>query len=362
MYFGSSERYPGKMKLLFLGIVFALFAALFTASPLPWADGLVRAQTQGAVPGGALGNRNDAEFWRALRMGTPGTVSLPDKRHAVLVQSGGEQWRAWRNGPVSTWGGWLLAVAAAAILIVIAVRGQAKISEGPSGQTLRRFNNAERVIHWYVAATFVLLAVSGLTILYGRYIFPQVIGPQAFSVMASAALQGHNLFGPLFIVGISAMALVYVRDNLPRAADLDWILKAGGVFGGHVPSWKYNFGEKGWFWLAVTAGAVLSLSGLVMEFPSYFTDRGDLQLANISHAIAAVVVIAVSLGHIYLGLWGVEGALEGMTAGQVDVNWAKQHHDLWAADVMARGAIIPRRPLFPRRRIQPTRGTHHDIA
>lgn len=317
------------------GFALILLATLLVTTPPPWQDNAARAQQSGAVPGGALGTTNDAEFWRGLRQGRPGVVSLPDKRHAVLVQSEGEEWRALRNGPISTWGGWLLLASLAGTAAFFAIRRQVKIVGGRSGRTLPRFNNTERVIHWFVAATFVLMAVTGLIVLYGRYVLAPVLGPEAFSALASAALQGHNLFGPLFIIGICGMAVVYMKDNLPRAADLQWILRGGGLFGGHAPSWKYNFGEKGWYWLAVITGVILAVSGLMLEFPSFFLDRGDLQLANIFHAIAAIIVTAVAIGHIYMGVWGVEGALEGMTAGQVDVNWAVEHHDLWAQKVMA---------------------------
>jgi len=34
---------------------------------------------------------------------------------------------------------------------------------------------------------------------------------------------------------------------------------------------------------------------------------------------------------------GTQGTLEGMTRGDVDLNWARQHHDLWltSSDVPA---------------------------
>ncbi len=355
--FRSFVRFGWKPVLLG-ALLFAVATAGVVATS-PYGNGSVWAQSSGSVPGGTLGTSNDSEFWRKMRMGNQGYVSLPDKRLGVLVQSEGEEWRSLRNGPISTWGGWLLLGSVAGLALFIVVRRQVKIKGGRSGRTLPRFNNAERVTHWFVAATFVLMAVTGLIVLYGRYVFPPIIGPEAFSALASAALQGHNLFGPLFIVGIAAMAIIYLKDNLLRAADIQWLLRGGGLFGGHAPSWKYNFGEKAWFWLAVFTGAVLSLSGLVLEFPSYFTDRGDLQLANILHAISAVIVIAVALGHIYLGVWGVEGALEGMTAGQVDVNWAKEHHDLWAAEVAAEvGVELPQsdKPLVTTIRAEPEAG------
>jgi formate dehydrogenase subunit gamma len=349
---------PGWRPIL-LGVLFVTAVMTGMAAPSPYWNGSAWAQSNDNVPGGTLGTSSDSEFWRQLRKGGRGYVSLPDKRLGVLVQSEGEEWRSLRNGPISTWGAWLLLGSVAGLVLFFAIRRQVRISGGRSGRTLPRFNNAERVTHWFVAATFVLMAVTGLIVLYGRYVFPAIIGPEAFSALASAALQGHNLFGPLFIVGIAAMGIIYLKDNLLRAADIQWLLRGGGLFGSHAPSWKYNFGEKAWFWLAIITGGILALSGMVLEFPSYFTDRGDLQLANILHGISAVIVIAVALGHIYLGIWGVEGALEGMTAGQVDVNWAREHHDLWATEVAAEiGEELPQgdEPLVTTIRTEPEAG------
>jgi formate dehydrogenase subunit gamma len=45
----------------------------------------------------------------------------------------------------------------------------------------------------------------------------------------------------------------------------------------------------------------------------------------------AVLFIALILGHIYIGTIGMEGAFEAMGTGEVDLNWAKEHHDIWLA-------------------------------
>jgi len=213
-------------------------------------------------------------------------------------------------------------------------RGKVKIEGGRTGRRIPRFSMAERSIHWFVAAVFILLAISGLTILFGRYILLPVIGPSAFGAVASAAMQGHNLFGPLFIVGLVVMLFAYGMDNVFQRADVKWIIKGGSLFGAHAPSWKYNFGEKTYFWLVVMTGTVLSVTGILMEFPTLVGELWYLQLSTILHAVAALLVIAVAIGHIYLGSIGVEGALEGMTEGTVDENWAREHHDLWAEEVL----------------------------
>jgi len=286
------------------------------------------------IPGEVLGEESDSDLWRRVRQGESFTLSDPRLGAAVLVQSEGEEWRSIRNGPVSWYGGILVLVGLGATILFAVLRGQVKIDGGRTGRRIPRFTMAERSIHWFVAAVFILLAISGLIILFGRYILLPVIGPAAFGAVASAAMQGHNLFGPLFIFSLLAMLAVYAMDNIFQAADARWIVKGGSLFGAHAPSWKYNFGEKTYFWLVVFTGLALSVTGILMEFPGLTQTLQYLQLANIVHGISALLVIAVAIGHIYLGSIGVEGALEGMTAGVVDENWAREHHDLWAEKVM----------------------------
>lgn len=285
-------------------------------------------------PGGTRADQSGSEIWRQVRQGQPFNLSGSTSGTPVLVQSEGAAWRALRNGPISTYGGWLLVLALAGVGLFFLVRGRVRLSRR-SGRTLPRFTHAERAAHWFVAATFILLAVSGLVILFGRYVLQPVIGVGGFATVASAALQGHNLFGPLFAVGVVVMFVLYLKDNWPRAADVAWVLKGGMFFKGHVSSWKFNFGEKTWFWISSLGGFALAGSGLLLDFPWLAQKVQQLQLAHIVHVIAAVVVIAASFGHMYLGTIGVEGALEGMTTGKVDETWALEHHDLWAKEAIA---------------------------
>ncbi|MCB2102457.1 MAG: formate dehydrogenase subunit gamma [Rhodobacterales bacterium] len=316
-----------------LSILFVLGALLWALVP---ADALAQGAPgfqAGAPPGNTLGATSDAEFWRQVRQGRLGMVSIPDPYAAVLVRSEGDNWRALRNGPISYYGGWLLIVALLSILGFFLWRGRIKIEGGRSGREIPRFTLTERLIHWYVACVFILLAISGMVLLFGKYVLMPVVGKAAFGHIANACLQGHNLFGPMFIFGIVAMFLVYVRDNTLNGVDWNWIKRGGVLAKGHVSSEKNNFGEKVWFWMAVGGGLVLSTTGLAMEFP-WIPTIIQVQWANLLHATAAIGLVAVALGHIYIGTLGMEGALEGMTRGTVDENWAMEHHDLWAKQVM----------------------------
>lgn len=269
------------------------------------------------------------DIWRELRKGRSGLTVTAGPETGVLIRSEGLEWRAWHNGVVATYGGWLLLGTCGLIALYYVVRGRLRIADGRSGKVMPRFSLAQRIAHWFAAILFVLLAVTGLVLLFGRDVLLPVLGADAFSVLASASMQAHNLFGPLFFAATLALLVTFVKGNGYRLVDLRWIAQGGGFLGGHASSHTYNAGEKTWFWWSIAAGLVLSASGVVLLFPTVLADRAGAQLANLVHAAVAIGFIAFGIGHIYLGTIGMEGALEGMTKGSVDENWAKAHHDLW---------------------------------
>lgn len=295
-------------------------------------------------PSNALGDKSDSDFWRQIRRANPGKVTIPDRQAAVLIQSDGQNWRAVRTGPIKVYGSWILAAVVVILAVFFAIRGRIRIQSGRSGRVIMRFTLNQRIVHWFIAVLFIFMALTGLIILYGRDVLIPLIGKPAFSVIASASKQGHDLFGPLFLLATLALFVSFVKGNLPQRGDLKWILKGGGFFGGHASSHRYNAGEKLWFWWAVLFGLLLSLSGLTMLFPTVIPELGNLQLANLLHGIAAILVIAFAIGHIYLGTIGMEGALEAMTDGYVDENWAREHHDLWHEEMRRKGEIEPAPP------------------
>jgi len=293
------------------------------------------AQTNGNVPGKTLGNQSDSDFWRKLRRGQPFNLSGTATGTPVLIQSPGEEWRSLRNGPLSYWGGLLILASLIFVVVFFVMHGQIKMTGGRTGRRVSRFSQAERWIHWFIASLFILLGFSGLFMMFGRYVIAPLVGKQAWSAFASASLQAHNLLGPVFVVALVIMLGVYLKDNIWQKGDLVWALKGGFFSKGHPPSWKYNLGEKFWYWLLFFVGIAISLSGLLLDFPWLAERVQQLQLAHLIHAGGAVVLIAVSFAHIYLGTIGVEGALEGMTLGSVDEKWAEEHHGWWAEQAMA---------------------------
>lgn len=280
-----------------------------------------------------------ANYWRAVRGGDRGYSAVQGDETDVLVQNGGQNWRQIRNGPLANIGGWGLFVMALLILLFFGLRGRINIEKGRSGKRIMRWSAWERFVHWYTAILFVILTITGLSILFGRAVLIPLLGPRGFAAWADLAIGLHNITGPAFAIGVLVMVLMWIPRNLPSQGDGEWLGKLGGMFkdGDHPPSGKVNAGEKIWFWMICTVGVAVIVTGLILDFPNYGQTRDTMQTANIIHGIAALVWVGVWFGHAYLGTFGTEGTLEGMTTGYVDANWAEQHHDLWYEEVRRGG-------------------------
>src|SRR5262245_1931119 len=293
---------------------------------------------------------NNAPVWREVRSGqSPYTNSTVKGRETeVLVQSWGETWRQIRNGPVTFYGGWLVVLVLAVILAFYFAFGPVKLHGKPTGRLMRRFSTLDQVVHWSVAISFCVLGLSGLIMLFGKHVLLPVIGYTLFGWLAALSKNLHNFIAPIFMVSVAAMIVLFVRHNLPKAYDLKFLFSAFAVMakGKHVPSGKFNGGEKVWFWGGVVVlSVIVSYTGVVLLFPNFDQTRAVMQEAWIVHAAAALLYIAISFGHIYLGTIGLEGSYQAMRSGYVDEVWAKEHHQYWyeemksSGDAVASGAI-----------------------
>ena len=327
-------------------ICLAFFASLFLAGGALAQQSATEAQQQRQMtqPG------NNAPMWREVRKeGEQHYTSVKGRETGVLVQSAGETWRQIRNGPVTFYGGWLVVIVCLIIAALYFARGPVKLHERPTGRMVHRFSSFEQVVHWCTAISFVVLGLSGLIMLFGKYVLLPVIGYTLFAWLTALAKNLHNFVGPFFIVSVLAMILMWVRDNLPRAYDWQWFRGAWGFFmrGEHLPSGRFNAGEKGWFWICVVAlSVIVAWTGVILLFPNFDQTRATMQEAWVWHAVAALVYIAISLGHIYMGTIGVEGSYGSMRTGYVDEIWAKEHHELWYNEVRsgrpaAAGGAVP---------------------
>jgi len=296
-------------------------------------------------PQGVSTERLGDELWREVRqrdMQSSGISQVKGVDSGILINARGDQWARFRMDQLSTFGGIGIAAIFAIIVLFYVVRGRVPIEGGLSGNMVHRFTDYERVVHWTLAIVFLFLAITGLILLLGRPLLLPLFGKEVFSILASASKEGHNLFGPLFLVSLIMMLISFARRNLYERGDMTWLLKGGGLIGdGHASGGFFNMGEKTWYWMVILIGLVIAISGLILVSPNFGQGRLIMGLSHVVHTIGAIILIAVSIGHMYLGSIGSEGALEGMKTGYVDINWADAHHDRWGKVCHEENLIIP---------------------
>jgi len=266
-----------------------------------------------------------------------GQIDQPNERERVLMQPAGRQWDYFHEVILHWLGaivilGMITALGAAYLFV-----GRLRISKGRSGQKVPRFNAFERFSHWLTAISFVVLGLTGLNITFGKILLLPVIGPEAFSSESQLAKYTHNFVSVSFVIGLVLIVAIWLKDNIPQKVDIEWIKQGGGfIKSKHAPSGRFNPGEKLVFWFALGAGVAVIISGYLLIFPFYVTNIAGMQLAQIVHAVVAVLFIAVIIAHIYIGTLGMEGAFEAMATGDVDLNWAKEHHDVWLEEQLSK--------------------------
>lgn len=277
-----------------------------------------------------------ADQWRQVRSGET-DANYRDSRYESdynLINASGETWRTLRNRWVSPFGLIVVLGMAGVITLFYLIIGRKHLDEPRTGRKLFRWSLLMRSLHWTVATLFITLALTGLNLLYGKFVFRPLFGDAFWAWMISASKVLHNYLGPIFGILLIVLLVKLLKDNIPKKHDLQWFKQGGGLVGkGHPDAGFANGGEKAWYWLLATAGIVVIASGFVLDFPNYGQSRDTMQWANIIHAVGALGLTAVALGHIYIGTVGTEGSLEGMTTGYVDETWAKEHHNLWYEDV-----------------------------
>jgi len=280
---------------------------------------------------------NNHQVWSEVRSGRPQTTSVRGRETDVLMQPQGQTWRAVRP-PIATAGGMLLALVLLGLAGYYAWRGPITLHGKKTGRMIERFTPLKRYTHWTMGLSFVALAITGLIITFGRTLLLPLIGSTLFSWLATLAKFVHNFTGPVFSVALVVFIALFARDNLPRAYDVQWIAKFGGMLdrsgNTHVPSGKFNAGEKALFGsLVVVLCIALVVTGYILNFPNFDQTRATMQVANVVHMSVAMLATAMACFHIYLGTVGMEGALDAMRTGYVDETWAKEHHEYWYNDV-----------------------------
>ena len=326
---------PGSLstfKVAVLSAICAAFALLFVLAQ-PAAAQLSFKPTAEAV--------QEDKLLNALKEGDKitGRISIPDALASSLIQPAGRDWRDFHRGKLPIIGGVAIIGMFAVLAIFLMVRGRVRVQGGFSGAKLLRFASFERFTHWLTASCFIVLALSGLNISFGRSLILPLFGPEAFSTMSAWAKLAHNYLAFPFMLGLVIMFLIWIKDNIPGKLDWQWLKQGGGILseGKHPPARRFNAGQKGIFWIVIIGGALMSVSGWFLLFPYLAATVTVLQFWTVIHAVIAMLFIAAMLAHIYIGTVGMEGAFEAMGTGEVDLNWAKEHHSLWVEEEQAKG-------------------------
>jgi len=291
----------------------------------------------GAPSGSVSGVNPRSNYWRAVREGDSGyTAASGPYTTNNLIQSRGEEWRNLRNGYATV--AILLMTGATLALIVLfhLIKGPKRLEQPLSGRMLPRWSGGERLLHWYTAILFIILAITGFSLLYGRAALVPWLGLEGFAAYAAVAKAVHNYAGPLFIVGVVIELITWIRINTFKSYDLVWLKSLGGMLRTDTqpPAGRANAGEKVWFWIIATIGLLgVGISGVVLDFPNFGQTRETMQTANLIHSTLAGLWLAIAFGHIYLGTLGVPGSFRGMATGRVSEEWMKEHHDKWYEEV-----------------------------
>ena len=311
-------------------------------------------------PLGTQGGQSNSDVWREIRYNKIDPyVASPGPANKVLIQDEGIAWYQLREGPVLTYGGLALLGMIALLAVFYFARGRIKIDGGPDGRTIERFKAVERFGHWLLAGSFIALGITGLITLMGRSFLMPILGDEAFATLAAGSKWIHNNVAWAFMLGLVMTFVMWVAHNIPNKLDWQWLKAGGGIIGnGHPSAKKFNAGQKIVFWTVMILGFSVSLSGLSLlfpfqmpmfadtfgvinsvlgtELPTNLAPHEEMQYANIWHSIVAFVMMVAIIAHIYIGSVGMEGAFDAMGNGQVDLEWARQHHDLWVEEVQAK--------------------------
>jgi formate dehydrogenase subunit gamma len=335
-----TNKKSGRMRKAFYYVILSLLIVV-TAPLIPYS---IDAYADKANPDKVVSLQNPAiNLWNDVRQRDTmivGSSQVKSVDSGILINKTGEDWRRFRMEMLMPYGAYFMAAIISAIVLYFLLRGKMFLPGGRSGKQILRFTLNQRTAHWFTAGIFWLLGITGLILLYGRFVLIPLLGAEGFSITASACKEMHNLIGPLFLLAVFAMLVLFIKDNLFSLGDLKWMAKGGGMFGGHVSAGRFNAGEKTWFWLVIIFGFSLCVTGLILDFAVLGQGREIMALSHMIHGISALILISVSFGHIYLGTIGVEGTLDSMTTGYVDENWAKSHHDLWYEEMLADSEVI----------------------
>ena len=348
------KNHPARIKRRKRIAVWTFAFIMLAALVAPFSGFLLTGMNSAVAQEQAADSNPRADYWRAVKGGVGGYSSIKGAETGVLTQSAGIEWANFRRGPIVKYAPWAIAGMLLLILLYHLISGKNKLVHRPSGVLVKRWSWFERLVHWTTAISFIILAITGMSMLLGRTLLLPLFGglpggKAAYASWAQFSIQLHNVMGPVLSVGIVLMIVMWIWHNFPGKGDWNWIKAGGGIIGDkHPAAGRMNFGEKVWFWVIATFGLAVVITGLALVAPSFpaiqamlpvSLTRGLMQDANVWHVVAGIIWMTIAIGHIYIGTAGTEGAFQGMATGYVSAEWAEQHHSLWFDKVRKKGGV-----------------------
>lgn len=196
---------------------------------------------------------------------------------------------------------------------------------------LKRYNASERVNHWIVGISFILLALSGLSFFHPAF-FPlnQLFGGPVWARIL------HPFVGVVMAVAFFIIFFRFFKLNLMHASDWEWLKRSHEMVNGddhNMPEQgKYNGGQKMLFWVLAVCMGFMTVSGILIWRAYFGFDITLVRLGAVAHAAVAAVMIGLIMVHVYAAIW-VKGTVRAMWYGTVTRAWAKQHHRAWYRQV-----------------------------
>jgi len=195
---------------------------------------------------------------------------------------------------------------------------------------IQRYRYVERLCHWITAFAYVYCLSTGLAF-YSPYLFwiAVVLGG------GPTARFWHPILGLCFVVAAMWMHRLWRSDMSITPEDRAWVDKVKYYVVNQdelvPPQWRFNAGQKQFYWAMFYGAIVLALTGVAMWWPEY-VPRGLFWIrpvVAILHCIGALVTIGAFMIHVYMSLFTVPGGLRAMVTGFVSRDWARTHHRLW---------------------------------
>jgi formate dehydrogenase subunit gamma len=193
-----------------------------------------------------------------------------------------------------------------------------------------------RVLHWSVAITFILSLLSGFAIyspwLY-RWLTPIFGGGPMTRFL-------HPWFGLLFDILFLFQFLNWFSPMRWTDADRRWMRRVKAYASNQQKTEPqdvgfFNGGQKIYFWVIAFSAVLFLITGLLLWF-DHVIGRWLVAVSYVLHDIAALIMLAGFIIHIYEGTAAAPGTFQSMTNGTVTEEWAWTHHPAWYGDVTGR--------------------------